>query len=407
MRSLYAAHKRHGPIVRLAPGEVSVASEEGLKKVYVDGLDKAVWYQQTFYNYGVQNLVSTLDHKTHSAVRRMINGFYTKSFVQRSADLDQLSCRIIFERLLPRLRHYGEQRQEVNVVELLECVSVDFISGYIWGNERGTDFLDDQAGRHRYLGEWEKVRSSTHVEGKPFTETLYMNMTRDAIAKHRKAARSHPLVVTSMFDRMMARASEWNMTEDDIITRCASEMVDQVIATQETNTITLTYILYRLSQDPELQNKLRRDIRSLKLAIPTIDMQDRTLPAPADIDALPLLEAIVLETLRLHAPNPARMRRVVPAQGLTLHGYFLPAGTTISTNAYCLHRNSEKFPQPFEWIPHRWLPCPSEAMRRWFWAFASGPRRCIGESIAIQSKQPLNHSRTCLHIVCIDPKLHR
>ena len=65
LRSLYTAHKRHGPIVRLAPSEVSVVSQEGLRQVYVRGLDKDVWYQQAFYNYGVQNLVSTLDHKTH------------------------------------------------------------------------------------------------------------------------------------------------------------------------------------------------------------------------------------------------------------------------------------------------------------------------------------------------------
>ena len=64
LKTLYASHQRLGPIVRLAPNEVSIVSEEGLKKVYTAGLDKSDWYKKIFPVYGVQNLVCTLDHAT-------------------------------------------------------------------------------------------------------------------------------------------------------------------------------------------------------------------------------------------------------------------------------------------------------------------------------------------------------
>lgn len=91
------------------------------------------------------------------------------------------------------------------------------------------------------------------------------------------------------------------------------------------------------------------------------------------------------------------MRRVVPPGGLVLHGYFLPPKTIVSSNAYCLHRNEDVFPRPFEWIPERWLSVASiedagfgardsSKMRKWLWAFGSGPRGCIGQHFALQSR---------------------
>lgn len=397
LKTLCATHKRHGPIVRLGPEEVSVVSEDGLKAVYVAGLDKAVWYQQTFYNYGVQNLVSTLDHKTHSTVRRMIAPLYTKSYLQRSPDMDQLSKRIIFDRLLPTLEDYGRRGQEVDVMKLFEWTGVDFITAYIWGTANSTDFLADKASRERYFGEWDKARGSPDLHDKPITDTLYMEMSKAAIAsteEKKTGGGTRPLVITKMYEEMSSKASEWRMSEAEILTRCASEMVDHVIATQETNTITWTYILYRLSQHPELQDRLHQELHALH---PSITPEAKSLPSPATIDSLPFLNAIVVETLRLHAANPARMRRVVSAAGLDLHAYYIPAGTTISTNAYCLHRNEDAFPDAFAWTPQRWLASPgdgaergpgvgTEAMRRWFWAFGSGPRMCIGQNFALQGQ---------------------
>ena len=397
LKTLYATHEKLGPIVRLGPHQVSVVSEEGIKQIYGAGLDKGVWYRQIFYNYGVQNLVCTLDHKTHSVVRRMIAGLYTKSYLQRSPDMDQLSRRIVFGRFLPKLKDYGQQRQDVDVMKFFEWTGVDFITGYIFGTATSTDFLQDKASRDRYFGEWEKARGSLGPKEKPITEDLYMNMSRAVISSPKDGKTSNgtqPLVISKMYDEMSSRAKEWNMSESEVMARCASEMVDHVIATQETNTITWTYMLYRLSLHPELQHELRSELRTLQ---PNVVLDNKTLPSPAEIDSLLLLNAIVSETLRLHAANPARMQRVVPTAGLDLHGYYIPAGTTISTNAYCLHRNEEVFPDPFEWVPQRWVSTSgdnaekgygigTDAMRKWFWAFGSGPRMCIGQNFAIQGE---------------------
>src|SRR2546423_1178374 len=40
-RSIFAAHQKHGHIVRLGPNEVSVASLDGLRQIYLAGFERA------------------------------------------------------------------------------------------------------------------------------------------------------------------------------------------------------------------------------------------------------------------------------------------------------------------------------------------------------------------------------
>ena len=48
---IYAAHQKHGPIVRLGPKEVSVnCVDGGLRTVYAGNFEKPVWYN-AFANY--------------------------------------------------------------------------------------------------------------------------------------------------------------------------------------------------------------------------------------------------------------------------------------------------------------------------------------------------------------------
>ena len=173
-------------------------------------------------------------------------------------------------------------------------------------------------------------------------------------------------------------------------------MADHVIATLATVPVILTYLFYQLCRRGELQDSLRAELRTL--TSPAVGHDDVTvLSEPAILDELPLLDALVMETLRLHAPNPARLRRVVPSAGLNLHGYFIPPDTIISSNAYCLHRNEEVFARPFEWDPTKWRQLENSEpqstdtsklrkMRKWLWAFGSGPRICVGQHLALQSR---------------------
>jgi hypothetical protein len=50
-RSLFDAHLRHGPVVRVAPNTLSVDGVDAMRAIYQGGYDKPDWYK-TFDNYG-------------------------------------------------------------------------------------------------------------------------------------------------------------------------------------------------------------------------------------------------------------------------------------------------------------------------------------------------------------------
>jgi hypothetical protein len=49
----YNAHRRYGPIIRLAPNELSInCVDGGLRTVYAGGMEKPSWYMDQFSTYG-------------------------------------------------------------------------------------------------------------------------------------------------------------------------------------------------------------------------------------------------------------------------------------------------------------------------------------------------------------------
>ncbi len=102
---------------------------------------------------------------------------------------------------------------------------------------------------------------------------------------------------------------------------------------------------------------------------------------------LPYLNAVLRESLRLYAPLPTFVPRSSPVDTV-IDGYEIPAGTVVGMSPFCLHRDEAVFPSPLSFEPDRWLT-PSGALipesdpkNRYFWAFASGARMCIGMHLA-------------------------
>lgn len=51
--TIYRLHEKKGPIIRLAPNELSInCYEQGLKTVYTGGFEKTAFYGRRFRNYG-------------------------------------------------------------------------------------------------------------------------------------------------------------------------------------------------------------------------------------------------------------------------------------------------------------------------------------------------------------------
>ncbi|KAK8045018.1 hypothetical protein PG993_005042 [Apiospora rasikravindrae] len=153
-RTIGEAHRRYGPIVRLAPNEVSINDMESVKTVYQGGFDKHQWYS-VFNNYGVPNVFSSIYAKHHSIRKRMVSHVYSKSYLHSSAPLAAQADVILNTRVLPTLEttsHEGQAHQGIDVHSFFAAVAMDFISAYSFGLQNSPSFIQQKAYRDHWLG---------------------------------------------------------------------------------------------------------------------------------------------------------------------------------------------------------------------------------------------------------------
>jgi cytochrome P450 len=102
-------------------------------------------------------------------------------------------------------------------------------------------------------------------------------------------------------------------------------------------------------------------------------------------DKLPYVNATIKEALRMYAPIPSYEPRSIPVSSV-VDSYNIPAGTIVGVAPCSLHRNPDVFEALLTFNPGRWLNASPERlteMNRWWWAFSSRGRMCIGIHLAM------------------------
>lgn len=363
-----------------------------------------------------------LDNKSHSLQKRKLSNVYSKSYLQSSPDMSMLSKAIIFERLLPILENLSAESTPINVHEFNFAIAMDFVTAFLFGMQNGSNFLQDVKTRQAWLATFQSRRPYAFwalelpevltfkwlldqvtiqvtpswldvMDKKLESSCLEMCNAAEESLKSNLSATTDPRnpitkpVVYHQLSQSLSAKTPQNPSVNAQGLAVASELLDHIGAGHETTGVSLTYYFHQLSRRPSLQASLRAELLTLT---PTLEypFKAQSLPSPRSIDALPLLHATLMETLRRYMAIPGPQPRVTPKTPTSLAGSPpLPAGVRVSASAYCLHRNEEVFPDPESWLPERWLNQTKERtdeMMRWFWAFGSGGRMCIGSHFSIQ-----------------------
>ncbi len=154
----------------------------------------------------------------------------------------------------------------------------------------------------------------------------------------------------------------------------------------DTTAATLRAIVYHLAKTPSSYAKLRAELEKAQLSTP-VSWKAAT--------ALPYLDAVIREAMRITPGIPAMLERYVPKGGFQLpDGRFLPEGTKAGLNPGVTNRNVDIFGADTDsFVPERWLPLEDESpeafdvrLRRmsevFDFTFGAGKRICIGRNMA-------------------------
>jgi cytochrome P450 len=148
------------------------------------------------------------------------------------------------------------------------------------------------------------------------------------------------------------------------------QMLTMLIAGHDTSTAVLTWTLVLLEQHPTWKFRLQDEIRSKLGDEPPRDETTRSLP---------ILNAVIKETLRLYPPIHVGNR--ITTDNITLGGYPLPAGQRVMLSIYLVHRHPQYWQDANNFQPERWMGAFRPASFSYI-PFGGGPRNCIGGQFA-------------------------
>lgn len=189
---------------------------------------------------------------------------------------------------------------------------------------------------------------------------------------------------TTLFTKMFKASEEEKLSFDELLYNARA----YIVAGSDTTSNTLTYLVWSVCCRPDIKATLLKELRTLPDNFSDNELRE-----------LPYLHQVIEETLRLYSAAPSALPRSVPASGAQLAGYWLEGGTTISAQAYSLHRNADVFPNPDEFNPSRWEK-PTKVMKDSLMAFGKGARSkssAQGHREFTDIIYSLHWSASCLH----------
>ncbi|CAG8460860.1 27722_t:CDS:2 [Racocetra persica] len=172
--------------------------------------------------------------------------------------------------------------------------------------------------------------------------------------------------------------SNENLPVDEQLTH--NEFIGQVMAIllagHETTSSALSWVLYFLAKNPDVQDRLRKEVLDVltdRNHHPTID----------EIEHLKYLECVFKETLRIIPPVPTLIR--CTSKDEIMNGYLVPKNTPLWIPIYATHHDPLIWGDDVEYFnPSRWLDpeIKSRITSSNFLPFGAGPKNCLGMKMA-------------------------
>jgi cytochrome P450 len=152
-------------------------------------------------------------------------------------------------------------------------------------------------------------------------------------------------------------------------------MMTFLFAGHDTTANALLWVFYYLMVNPEVEKKVMDEINQV------LGNRD---PSLEDFEKMEYLNCVVKETLRLKPSAPWFPARQV-VQDEEFLGFKLLKGTFATFSSFASHHNPAVWKDPESFIPERFLPENYQKIPAYAYIpFGAGPRRCIGEQLALR-----------------------
>ncbi|EXF74211.1 BCL4p [Colletotrichum fioriniae PJ7] len=354
-------HRKHGPVVRVSPNELSFASAESWKAIYghrttgAAPVVKSEFYD--IYGAGFKSLCigSERDPHKHGQMRKMLSAAFSTKMLLDQEDIITKTVDAFVHRL-------GEdvfQSEGLNMTKWFEMIAFDSLGEMAFGES----FHSVKAGKFgANLRE-----SQAQCFGWEVAERRIISLTTsdDRKATQRLSTKSN----RNDFLSTVVKSYEVGAISKEEMTAHVSTLT---IAGGETTATFLAAATYYLLRNPACLLRLQAEITDRFSSFEEINATAAR--------QLPYLQAVINEGLRLYAPGSQGFPRLSP--GMKVGDIYVPAGAEVFTHAWTLTHSEEYFSDPKSFKPERWLDAESADVREASQPFSMGPRGCLGQNFA-------------------------
>jgi cytochrome P450 len=187
------------------------------------------------------------------------------------------------------------------------------------------------------------------------------------IAERRESPAGRDDMMTMLMDARDTQGAAMTDTE------LRDELVNLFIGGYESTSVALTWILYEVARNPEVEQRARGELATV--------LGGQPLTAES-LQSLPYTRAVVEEALRIHPPAWTFMRRALNED--EIDGYTVAPGTKMLISPYLLHRHPSFWTEPERFLPERFLPEQKEVRHRYaYLPFGAGQRQCVANGYTV------------------------
>ncbi|KAJ2903380.1 hypothetical protein MKZ38_009957 [Zalerion maritima] len=381
-------HRQYGPLVEISPGVMSCNSTTAAKTVY----GSHQWRKSHFYSdfadfNGVSSLFSEVKPERAQILRRAFLPAFSR------ANLVAMAPNIFnhIHKFLDKLDEFERAGKPLEAYKWTRYLTFEVVTDVGFGGEY--DMISSGELNHPFVMDFDGSSSWGLVKTVfPFASMVPDWMMGKKLAdwraselrtlKHAQGGLSqwrHHKQVGKTANRVdilqrLIEHGEKNPKEKLSEQELETEIMEIMLAGGDTTATTVTYGLYELALNQDVQEKLRACLRA--------EMPDSADVTLKHLEAVPYLDWTVKEMLRTHPTLPSLLERVVPAGGAQIAGYHVPGGSVVGMSAWSMNKSPKVFSDPLAFQPERWEK-PTPEMAANMLTFSTGPRGCVGQNLAI------------------------
>ncbi|OQU98959.1 hypothetical protein CLAIMM_04668 [Cladophialophora immunda] len=385
VEEVHRLHQKYGPVVRLAPNEVSFSTADAWKSIYGFRTGQREGYEKDrhFFPPPVNGTPGIIDAygPDHSRQRRVFSHAFSENALRQQLPLMMKYVDLLISRLhehavsgtkLDAVAWYNFTTFDI-IAELTFCQSFHCLesSNYhpivelMLANLKAWTFLNAQQ-RFPLLKYFIKhyVPQTTLERRKDLASFVVASVDKRLSME---VARSDFLTPTAGSEKLQGLSLPEIQTTAQMLLNAGSE----------TTATTLSAATYFTLSNPHTWQRLVKEVRDTFA-------NEEDITAEKVNSELPFLLAVFNETLRLYPPVPTGFGRIVPPGGDTIAGYYFPEGCGVYISQYAINHSPDYFVDPEKFLPERWLGNErfKQDNHNAFNPFSYGPRNCLGKNLA-------------------------